>query len=127
MYSPTYWDDSIKHLSSVDSKLAELFLNHHGYIISSRGEALETLLRSIVGQQISIQAAASVWGKLANKIGKIRPENVLSISYEELKSCGLSKQKAQYIINICNHFISHSIKSHSYLSLIHISEPTRPY
>lgn len=114
MTHPEYWQQSKEFLSNVDSKLGKLFLDHPDYSISSRGEALETLLRSIVGQQISIQAAASVWRKLANKIGKIQPENVLTISFEELKSCGLSKQKAQYIMNICNHFSSHSIKSHSY-------------
>ena len=114
MTQPEYWQQSKEFLSNVDPSLARLFLEHPDYNISSKGEALETLLRSIVGQQISVQAATSVWVKLANKIGKIRPENVLSISLEDLKSCGLSKQKAQYIINICNHFIACSIKDHSY-------------
>jgi len=114
MTQPEYWQQSKEFLSNVDPSLARLFLEHPDYNISSKDEALETLLRSIVGQQISVQAATSVWVKLANKIGKIRPENVLSISLEDLKSCGLSKQKAQYIINICNHFIACSIKDHSY-------------
>jgi DNA-3-methyladenine glycosylase II len=114
MTEPEYWQQSKEFLSNVDPNLARLFLEHPDYSISSRGEALETLLRSIVGQQISVQAAASVWGKLANKVEQIKPENVLSISFEDLKSCGLSKQKAQYIINICNHFMAFSIKGHSY-------------
>ena len=112
MSLPAYWQQSKEFLTHADPKLAKLILEHHQYSISSRGEALETLLRSIVGQQISVQAAASVWGKLEKKIGKIKPENVILMSFEELKSCGLSKQKVQYIINICNHFINFSIKDH---------------
>ena len=114
MSLPAYWQQSKDFLTHADPKLAKLILEHQQYSISSRGEALETLLRSIVGQQISVQAAASVWGKLEKKIGKIKPENVLLMSFEELKSCGLSKQKVQYIINICNHFINFSIKDHLY-------------
>ena len=114
MSLPTYWQQSKEFLTHTDPKLAKLILEHQQYSISSRGEALETLLRSIVGQQISVQAAASVWGKLEKKIGKIKSENVILMSFEELKSCGLSKQKVQYIINICNHFINFSIKDHLY-------------
>ena len=114
MSLPAYWQQSKEFLTHTDPKLAKLILEHQQYSISSRGEALETLLRSIVGQQISVQAAASVWGKLEKKIGKIKPENVILISDDELKSCGLSKQKVQYIINICNHFINFSIKDHLY-------------
>ena len=114
MTEPKYWQKSKEFLSKVDPSLEGLLLKHDDYIISSRGEALETLLRAIVGQQISVQAAASVWGKLANKIGQIKPENLLSLSFDDLKACGLSKQKTQYLINICNHFISFSIKDHSH-------------
>ena len=114
MSLPAYWQQSKEFLTHADPKLAKLILEHQHYSISSRGEALETLLRSIVGQQISVQAAASVWGKLEKKISKIKPENVILMSFEELKSCGLSKQKVQYIINICNHFINFSIKDHLY-------------
>jgi DNA-3-methyladenine glycosylase II len=67
MSLPAYWQQSKEFLMHADPKLAKLILEHQQYSISSRGEALETLLRSIVGQQISVQAAASVWGKLEKK------------------------------------------------------------
>ena len=101
-------------MTKTDPKLGKLFKQYSNYGISSRGEALETLMRSIVGQQISIQAAASVWGKLAKLIGNINPVKVLSASFEDLKSCGLSKQKTQYIINIAEHFKTKKITNHSY-------------
>ena len=114
MSNPYYWQESIEYLTKTDPKLGKLFKQYSNYGISSRGEALETLMRSIVGQQISIQAAASVWGKLAKLIGNINPDKVLSASFEDLKSCGLSKQKTQYIINIAEHFKTKKITNHSY-------------
>ena len=114
MPSPNYWKQSKEFLSNADPKLEKLISNHPEYSISSRGDALESLLRSIIGQQISVQAAASVWGKFEKKIEIIKPKNILALSFEELKSCGLSKQKVQYITNICNHFINNLITDHSY-------------
>ena len=114
MSNPYYWQESIEYLTKTDPKLGKLFKQYSNYGISSRGEALETLMRSIVGQQISIQAAASVWSKLAKLIGNINPDKVLSASFEDLKSCGLSKQKTQYIINIAEHFKTKKITNHSY-------------
>jgi DNA-3-methyladenine glycosylase II len=114
MTNPNYWLKSIEHLTKTDPQLAKILKQHSQYSITSRGEALETLLRSIVGQQISVKAAASVWKKLTNLIGSIKSENVLSASSENLKSCGLSKQKAQYIINIAEHFKANHIVNHSY-------------
>ena len=67
MPSPNYWKQSKEFLSNADPKLAKLISNHPEYSISSRGDALESLLRSIIGQQISVQAAASVWGKFEKK------------------------------------------------------------
>ena len=114
MTNPNYWQESIEYLTKTDPQLAKILKQHSQYSITSRGEALETLLRSIVGQQISVKAAASVWKKLTNLIGSIKSENVLSASSENLKSCGLSKQKTQYIINIAEHFKANDIANHSY-------------
>jgi len=114
MSFPIYWQRSKKFLGDIDPKLSILFKKYKNLTISSRGNALETLLRSIVGQQISVQAAASVWEKLEKRLGEINPENILLVNFEDIKSCGLSKQKTQYVINICNHFIDCNIKDHSY-------------
>ena len=114
MTNPNYWQESIEYLTKTDPQLAKILKQYSQYSITSSGEALETLLRSIVGQQISVKAAASVWKKLTNLIGSIKSENILSASSENLKSCGLSKQKTQYIINIAEHFKANDIVSHSY-------------
>lgn len=75
-----------------------LALEHAGYPeprLSERGYI--TLLRTIVGQQVSIKAAASMWAKLETVLGgRPDPANILAASDETLRSAGLSRQKASY-------------------------------
>ncbi len=61
-----------------------------------------TLLRTIVGQQVSVAAAASVWRKLEAHLGEdIAPEALLSSHFDELRACGLSRQKQGYARSLC--------------------------
>ncbi|MGD8325292.1 MAG: DNA-3-methyladenine glycosylase 2 family protein [Sphingomonadales bacterium] len=61
-----------------------------------RGAGFASLLRILVGQQLSIKAAASIWTKFETLLGDISPERVLNFEIEELRSAGLSRQKALY-------------------------------
>ena len=72
----------------------------------SRGSAFETLLRAIVGQQISVKAAQSVWDRFAAKALDISPERILAMRAQTLRSCGLSSQKVTYIRDLASHFSS---------------------
>ena len=114
MKKPEYWQESIDYLSNIDAKLGELINKYSQSTLTTRGDALETLMRSIVGQQISVKAAASVWQKIIDLLDEIKPDNVLLVGFDNLRSCGLSKQKTQYIINIAEHFKSHNINDESY-------------
>jgi len=114
MKKPEYWQESIDYLSNIDAKLGELINKYSQSTLTTRGDALETMMRSIVGQQISVKAAASVWQKIIDLLDEIKPDNVLLVGFENLRSCGLSKQKTQYIINIAEHFKSHNINDESY-------------
>ena len=61
-----------------------------------------TLLRTIVGQQVSVAAAASVWAKLEALLGEgLPPERVLAAEFDELRACGLSRQKQGYARSLC--------------------------
>jgi len=111
---PEYWQESIDYLSNIDAKLGELINKYSQSTLTTRGDALETLMRSIVGQQISVKAAASVWQKIIDLLDEIKPDNVLLAGFKNLRSCGLSKQKTQYILNIAEHFKSHNINDESY-------------
>ena len=55
-----------------------------------------TLMRTIVGQQVSVAAATSVWNKLEATLGEVTPETVLAADFETLRACGLSRQKQGY-------------------------------
>ncbi len=114
MKNPAYWQDSLQYLTSADKTLGDVISQHKDYSITARGEAYETLLRAIVGQQISVKAAASVWNKIIGLIKIIEPNKVLSTSKEKLKLCGLSKQKTQYILNISEHFKINNIIDDTY-------------
>ena len=114
MKKPEYWQESIDYLSNIDGTLGELINKYSQSTLTTRGDALETLMRSIVGQQISVKAAASVWQKIIDLLDEIKPDNVLLAGFENLRSCGLSKQKTQYILNIAEHFKSHNINDESY-------------
>ena len=114
MNKPEYWQESIDYLSNIDAKLGELINKYSQSTLTTRGDALETLMRSIVGQQISVKAAASVWQKIIDLLDEIKPDNVLLVGFDNLRSCGLSKQKTQYIINTAEHFKSHKINNESY-------------
>lgn len=67
-----------------------------------RARGWHTLLRTIVGQQVSVAAAASVWGKLEALLGaEMPPEALLAASFDDLRACGLSRQKQGYARSLC--------------------------
>ena len=70
-----------------------------------RGDAFYTLLRSIVGQQISVKAADTVWARLESKVQPLSPEKVLRARETTLRGVGLSSQKVLYCKNLSRFFI----------------------
>lgn len=72
-----------------------------------RATGYRTLLRTIVGQQVSVSAAASVWAKLEALLGEdLPPHDVLAASFDDLRACGLSRQKQGYARSLCELVIS---------------------
>ncbi len=66
--TPAYWDDACRHLSRRDRVMKKLIPQFGEARLQSRGDAFTTLARSIVGQQISVKAAQSVWDKFARLV-----------------------------------------------------------
>lgn len=64
MTAPRYWQEAIRELSACDPVIKKLVAQSKGLTLRSRGDAFNTLARSIVGQQISVKAAQSVWDRL---------------------------------------------------------------
>src|SRR5687767_12126570 len=72
-----------------------------------RETGYRTLLRTIVGQQVSVAAAASVWNKLEALLGAdMPPEALLAADFEALRACGLSRQKQGYTRSLCEMVVS---------------------
>ena len=72
-----------------------------------RERGYRTLLRTLVGQQVSIAAAASVWRKLEALLGEdIPPEALLAADFDALRACGLSRQKQGYARSLCELVVS---------------------
>jgi DNA-3-methyladenine glycosylase II len=101
---PSYWQQAITELSTKDAALAGVIAQVGEQCIVSRGEPFETLIRSVVGQQISVKAAHSIWLRVSACIGKATPANVLKQSAEDLRACGLSGKKVEYIQDVAAHF-----------------------
>jgi DNA-3-methyladenine glycosylase II len=102
--TPGYWSDAKRHLARRDKVLREIIKAHPDASLRTRGDAFQTLARSIVGQQISVKAAQSVWDRFAVAAGTVRPPVVLLMPDDALRACGLSRAKVVYIKDLAAHF-----------------------
>lgn len=107
--SPDYWERAKKELSDSDIILSKIINKFDDLELISRGDIFFTLIRSIIGQQISVKAASTVWSRFTERVGNITPENILSVDFEELRSCGLSQRKAEYVIGISESWHEYSL------------------
>ena len=95
------WEVATKELSRNDPVIMKIIKLYSGDKMQLKNNAFLTLVRSVVGQQISVKAADSVWKKLEELCrDSIEPERIKSFSEDELRSAGLSRSKANYIQNI---------------------------
>lgn len=102
--APKYWAKATKALAAKDPVMAGIIASVGAQCLVSRGAPFETLLRSIVGQQISVKAAATIWGRVQVVIGEPTPEAVLAQSLEALRAAGLSARKVEYVQDLSHHF-----------------------
>ena len=102
---PKYWNKAKKILSKRDPILKKIIKKLNKGYLTSKDDPFFSLCRTIVGQQISIKAADSIWLKFEIKCRKkIIPSRVLKLSSTGLKSAGLSRQKITYLKNIARNF-----------------------
>jgi DNA-3-methyladenine glycosylase II len=106
--SPPYWDEACRHLGRRDRVLRKLIPKFGDARLQSRGDAFTTLARSVVGQQISVKAAQSVWDRFAQAVGgraeRLQPASVLALPLPTLRGAGLSARKAEYLQDLARHF-----------------------
>ena len=99
MGKPVWWDDAIVFLES-DEIIGPVVSKYNQEYLSGKGDIFSTFVRSVVGQQISVIAADSIWNRLEKFVGVISPENISKFSPAELATCGLTKPKSEYIHGI---------------------------
>jgi DNA-3-methyladenine glycosylase II len=106
--SPDYWDEACKHLAKRDRVMRKLIPRFAESRLESRGDAFTTLARSVVGQQISVKAAQTVWERFVaivdGKAVSLQPSAVLAIDAPRMRSAGLSARKVEYLGDLARHF-----------------------
>ena len=109
---PKYWSKAKKYLSKKDKIMSKLIKNYQRpseIILTSRRDIFFSLCKSIIGQQISVAAANSVFLKFKKKCNnRINPKNVSKLNFKQLKSCGLSRQKVVGIKSLAKQILNKS-------------------
>jgi DNA-3-methyladenine glycosylase II len=123
MTKPHYWDDATRLLAQRDEVLGRLIGSYPGIHLTRRGDPFTTLARAIVGQQISVKAAQSIWDRLVKACGDPGPPQTLDPAramrkrIATLRACGLSERKAEYIRDLAKHFVSAKLDPSTWPSL----------
>lgn len=111
--TPEYWDEACKHLSRRDRVMRKLIPQFGEGRLHSRSDAFTTLARSIVGQQISVKAAQSVWERFAALFDgdsmRVQPAAVVNTAPLALREAGLSARKVDYLLDLAQHFESGAV------------------
>lgn len=103
--TPAQWKKAKTHLSNADPVLKQIIASYQGEMLTKKGDPFFTLARAIVGQQISVKAADSIWNKLMSQHDDGWHTALFpSLSDETLRACGLSAQKVNYIRSITDYF-----------------------
>lgn len=101
---PGYWAEACKHLARKDRVMKRLIPQYGDAMLQSRGDAFATLARSVVGQQISVKAAQSVWDRFAALPPAMTPAEVLRLRVDDMRAAGLSARKVEYLVDLALHF-----------------------
>ena len=109
---PDYWEKAKRSLSRRDPVMGGIMRRFPKVHITPRGDSFHTLARAIVGQQISVKAAQSVWNKFSLLVENVTPQKVLAKKRPQLRACGLSDRKVEYIADLAQHFADGKIHVH---------------
>ncbi|MDA1118116.1 MAG: DNA-3-methyladenine glycosylase 2 family protein [Proteobacteria bacterium] len=109
---PEYWDRAKRTLARRDPVLAAIMRRHPRVHLLARGEPFQTLARAIVGQQISVKAAQSVWNRVLEVAPGMTPAEILALRRPRLRACGLSDRKTEYIADLARHVAEGTLHVH---------------
>lgn len=101
---PLYWQEATKELVKNDRIMRKVIAHVGESYPGKRGDPFKTLIRSIIGQQLSVKAACSIWERFEKVCPACTPTHVIRTGGENFLKCGLSKRKTEYVIDLANHF-----------------------
>lgn len=105
MTMPVYWADACRHLVKKDRVMKRLIPQFANTCLQARGDAFSTLARSIVGQQISVKAAQTVWRRFTALLPEeVTPAQILRLKVDDMRAAGLSPRKVEYLVDLSIHF-----------------------
>lgn len=102
--TPSFWAEACTHLMQKDRVMKRLIPQFGDVSLESRGDPFVTLARSIVGQQISVKAAQTVWNRFVALPEKMTPTHVLHLPIDAMRAAGLSARKVEYMVDLAQHF-----------------------
>lgn len=117
MATPAYWGEACRHLARKDRVMKRLIPQFGDACLESRGDAFVTLARSIVGQQISVKAAQTVWDRFVQLPRRLTPASVLRLKVDDMRAAGLSARKVEYLVDLALHFDSGTVHVKSWESM----------
>jgi DNA-3-methyladenine glycosylase II len=103
---PDYWAEACKHLVKKDRVMKRLIPQFGEACLQRRGDPFITLARSIVGQQISVKAAQTIWDRFTLLSKKLSPDAVLKLKMDDMREAGLSARKIEYLVDLALQFDS---------------------
>ena len=114
LVTPGYWEEARKYLTKKDRVMKRIIPLFGNACLQSRGDAFTTLARSIVGQQISVKAAQTVWDRFAKLPRRMTAGNVLKLKVDDMQAAGLSARKIEYLVDLALHFDSGAIHANAW-------------
>ena len=115
--TPYFWEEACKHLVKKDRVMKRLIPRFGDVCLETRGDAFVTLARSIVGQQISVKAAQTVWERFESLPRKLTPANVLKLKVDDMRAAGLSARKVEYLVDLALNFDNGALHVKSWESM----------
>jgi len=107
--APAYWDEACRDLAASDSTLNGIIGTNRNHVLRGSGNAFRTLVNAIVGQQISVAAAAGIWGRLTTAFPDMSPSSLAAAAPDTLRTVGLSRRKVEYVHGVAGAFASGEI------------------
>jgi DNA-3-methyladenine glycosylase II len=111
MFPTLDWSAACSHLAAAEPRLKVLIERYPGERLEPNPDCFRTLANAIVGQQISVKAAASIWKRLNEACAPLSPESVAGATDSRLREAGLSSRKVEYLRSIAGVFLRGELSS----------------